>query len=94
METLNSTPEQTESAPAPVVAPAAEIPQAEAAPVAQAAPAAPAAPAPVKLAPLGTVELPKTTGKTPGGWNRFAGYDPKEAKNKKNDNRGGNKGRR
>jgi hypothetical protein len=33
-------------------------------------------------------ELPKTTGQTVGGWNRFAGYNPAAAKNKKNDRRG------
>jgi hypothetical protein len=44
-------------------------------------------------APAFNGELPKTTGKTPGGWNRFAGYNPNDAKNKKNDRRD-NKGRR
>lgn len=44
-------------------------------------------------APAVNVEMPKTTGKTPGGWNRFAGYNPNDAKNKKNDRRD-NKGRR
>jgi hypothetical protein len=43
------------------------------------APAATPAPAP---APTGKIEIPQTSGKTPGGWNRFAGYDPNAAKNK------------
>jgi hypothetical protein len=55
-------------------------------------------PAPAAAAPAAPVvkgELPKTTGTTVGGWNRFAGYNPNDAKNKRND-RGGdrNKGRR
>ena len=45
----------------------------------QAAPAPAATPAPE---PAINMELPKTTGQTPGGWNRFAGYNPNEAKNK------------
>lgn len=42
------------------------------------------APAPVAAAPApgAKMELPKTTGKTPGGWNRFAGYNPNDAKNR------------
>jgi hypothetical protein len=96
METLNSNPEQKESAPAPAAAPeAAAAPVMSAATITNATPAvtkAPAAaPAPA-TAPVVKGELPKTDGKTPGGWNRFAGYDPKAAKNKAND-RGG-KGRR
>ena len=39
------------------------------------------APAPAP-APAVNNELPKNTGKTVGGWNRFAGYNPNEAKNK------------
>jgi hypothetical protein len=38
-------------------------------------------------------ELPKTTGNTVGGWNRFAGYSRQDAMNKKNERRDG-KGRR
>ena len=60
----------------------------ETASVPASAPAVPPTPAP---APKG--EIPKTTGKTPGGWNRFAGYNPNAAKDKKNDRRD-NKGRR
>ena len=41
------------------------------------------APAPVPAPqPAANGELPKTTGKTVGGWNRFAGYNPNEARNK------------
>ena len=89
METTNSNP--TETAPVEVSAPAPVA----SAPEVVAAPAVAAAPAPVKTAPVATgpVEIPKTTGKTPGGWNRFAGYNPNDAKNKK-DNRGGSGGRR
>ena len=57
-------------------APAASTPPAAAAP-------APAAPAPA--VPQGPI--PQTNGKTPGGWNRFAGYDREAAKNKKQDRR-------
>jgi len=51
-----------------------------------AAPAATPAPVPVAAAKM---ELPKTTGQTVGGWNRFAGYNPNAAKNKQKDGRGG-----
>ncbi len=40
-------------------------------------------------APAVKMELPKTTGQTVGGWNRFAGYNPNAAKNKPKDGRGG-----
>jgi hypothetical protein len=45
----------------------------------------------VTPAPVSAVktELPKTTGQTVGGWNRFAGYNPNAAKNKPKDGRGG-----
>jgi hypothetical protein len=84
MDTTNSNPAEA----APVAT--ASAPEVTAAP-APAAPAVVAASAPVKTAPVATgpVEIPKTTGKTPGGWNRFAGYNPNEAKNKKNDRQGG-----
>ena len=39
--------------------------------------------------PAVKTELPKTTGQTVGGWNRFAGYNPNAAKNKQKDGRGG-----
>ena len=39
--------------------------------------------------PAVKMELPKTTGQTVGGWNRFAGYNPNAAKNKPKDGRGG-----
>jgi hypothetical protein len=55
-------------------------------------PASPAT-APV-AAPVVKGELPKTTKSTVGGWNRFAGYNPNDAKNKKNDRGDRNKGRR
>ena len=58
---------QPEAVPAPATAPV------------QAAPAPAAVPAP---GPAAKIEIPKTTGKTPGGWNRFAGYNPNDAKNK------------
>ena len=100
METLNSTPQVTESDQATVPAPVASAPEAVAVPAATVAPTAPApttaAPAPAATAaPVVKGEIPKTTGKTPGGWNRFAGYNPNDAKNKKNDRRGdSSKGRR
>ena len=58
----------------------------------QAAPAAAPAPAP---APAVGGMAPVTKGNMPGGWNRFAGYNPNDAKNKKNDrrDRGDRKGR-
>jgi len=56
-------------------------------------PAVTATPA-VKAAPVATVPaapmvLPKTTGQTVGGWNRFAGYNPAAAKNKPKDGQRG-----
>ena len=45
-------------------------------------------------APIANMEIPKTTATTVGGWNRFAGYNPKAAKDKQKDGRGGSKGRR
>jgi hypothetical protein len=92
METLNSDLKETVPAPASVPAPVASIPEVAAAPAVIVAPAVNAAPAPVATV---KGEMPKTTGKTPGGWNRFAGYNPNDAKNKKNDRRGdSSKGRR
>jgi hypothetical protein len=96
MEELNSNPNET--------APVASTPEATSVPVV-AAPAVAvtstvavtptvavtstvaAAKAPVAAVKM---ELPKTTGQTVGGWNRFAGYNPAAAKNKKNDRRGDN----
>jgi hypothetical protein len=49
------------------------------------------APAPVEAA---KIVIPKTDGKTVGGWNRFAGYNPNAAKNKQKDRREGSRGRR
>ena len=100
MDMSNSNPNETAAVPASAQAPAASVPEAAAAPVMTAAtitnatPAVVAAPAaPAKPAvPVVNGPLPKTDGKTPGGWNRFAGYDPKAAKNKSNDR--GSKGRR
>ena len=104
METLNST--ANEAVTAPVAAAPVEIPAPveTPAPAVTPAPTVAAAPAPVPApavtpasAPVPGVkmELPKTTGKTPGGWNRFAGYNPAEAKNKKDNRRGdSSKGRR
>lgn len=101
METLNSNSSETESVPASVPAPVATVPEATAAPVMKDATIVNAAPAAIK-APTATAapaqvpvvkgELPKTTGSTPGGWNRFAGYDRNAAKNKSNDR--GSKGKR
>jgi hypothetical protein len=98
MEETNSNLKEVTPVPASVPAPVASVP--EAAPVSAPAPAVTVTPA-VKVAatptpaPSGPVELPKTTGKTPGGWNRFAGYNPAEAKNKKDNRRGdSSKGRR
>ena len=76
MENLNNTPQ--EAAP---VASAPETPAPPAAAPVQASNPAPAA----AEAPKG--EMPKTDGKTPGGWNRFAGYNPNAAKNKPKDRR-------
>ena len=59
-------------------------------------PAAPSTPtaSPAASEPAAKVELPKTTGTTVGGWNRFAGYNPNAAKNKPKGGREGSKGRR
>lgn len=76
-----------------VAAPAAIIP--EATPVLVTAAVTPApvpavkATATVAPVPAVKMELPKTTGQTVGGWNRFAGYNPNAAKNKPKDGRGG-----
>jgi hypothetical protein len=97
MENLNNTPEQavpvsgTET-PVPVPAAPATPAQAPAVPVQgtdtpKASPSTAAPEAGVKG------ELPKTTGNTVGGWNRFAGYSRQDAMNKKNERRDG-KGRR
>lgn len=59
------------------------------APVAAPVPAPVVAPAPVAAVPAVKMELPKTDGKTVGGWNRFAGYNPNAAKAKQRDGRGG-----
>ncbi len=95
MENLNSTVNESapvaEAVPATPVESVTPVETAAPAPVA-AAPVVVAKPAP-KPAVVFTGELPKTDGKTPGGWNRFAGYDPKAAKDKKNDRRDG-KGRK
>ena len=71
--------------PAAVPAPVANTPEAAA------APAMTPAPAPVAAA---KAVIPKTDGKTPGGWNRFAGYSRNDAKKKQNDRREGFRGRR
>lgn len=83
MEPLNSNPTETEVVPTSVPAPIPNTPAA--------APAAAPATAPVAAV---KVELPKTTGQTVGGWNRFAGYNPNAAKNKPKDGRGGPGGRK
>lgn len=77
MEELNGNVE----APAPVSAPVENAPVATAAPAVTPAPIATPASAPVVGVKM---ELPKTTGQTPGGWNRFAGYKPNTDKNNKN----------
>lgn len=71
MDTLNNNPKETEAAPAPVPSPAASSPEAAAAPAPEA----------------GKNLAPQTKGNVPGGWNRFAGYKPGEAKNKQKDRR-------
>jgi hypothetical protein len=79
MDTLNSNPEATESTPTAAPTPAASVPEVKTAPAAAPAPA----PAPVVMG-----LVPTTSAKTVGGWNRFAGYDPKAAKDKaKNNNK-------
>ena len=88
MDTLNSNPAGT--VPVPVEdlagsAPMTSTPEATAAPAAALAPVS---------APAVKMELPKTTGQTVGGWNRFAGYNPNAAKNKPKDGRGGPGGRK
>jgi hypothetical protein len=102
MDTENSKPNETEPVQAAAPAPEAVSPETPAAapaptaasPEAPAAPPAPAAtPAPAP-APAVKMELPKTDGKTPGGWNRFAGYKPHDGKNKPRDRRDGPGGRR
>src|SRR5438128_1259382 len=85
MDNVNSNPVKTESAQAAVPAPAAVVPEMAAATIVNATPAVTPAPAPAAApapavnpapaaAPVVKGELPKTTGSTPGGWNRFAGY--------------------
>jgi hypothetical protein len=94
METMNNTLVETAAAPAPAPTVTA-APEAAAAPAASTPTASPTATAPTApAAPVVKGELPKTTGTTVGGWNRFAGYNPNEAKNKKNDRGDRNKGRR
>jgi hypothetical protein len=83
MDTVNSnTPETT---PAPV----ASVP--EVTPVPGATPVVAAAPAPAETV---KGELPKTTGKTPGGWNRFAGFNRADQNKKQRDGGRGGSGRR
>lgn len=92
MDTVNSNPQGTGSAPSVDSTPSAEpLSSPKGSPATPAIAPAPAAAAP---APVFNGELPKTTGKTPGGWNRFAGYDPNAAKNKQRNDRGGKGGRR
>ncbi|HEY5039008.1 MAG TPA: hypothetical protein VIJ93_08070 [bacterium] len=97
MDMLNSNPKETEKTePVPDLALASSVPASVPAPVAStpeatAAPAVIPAPAP---GPAAKVEIPQTKGSTPGGWNRFAGYNPNAAKNKQKDGRGGSKGHR
>ncbi|HTC20456.1 MAG TPA: hypothetical protein VK859_06400 [bacterium] len=97
MDIVNSEIKETAPVPESVPAPVASTPEVPAPPTAPPAPVttATAAPAPAPAVPVVKGEIPKTTGKTPGGWNRFAGYNPNDAKNKKNDRRGdSSKGRR
>jgi len=100
MDTLNSNPAGTVPVPVQDLAGSAPLtsnPEATAVPAAAPAPVATAAPA-ATLAPVSApavkMELPKTTGQTVGGWNRFAGYNPNAAKNKPKDGRGGPGGRK
>ena len=76
MEQLNNNPKETGAAPAPTPAPAANTPPAAAAPA--------VTPAPVEAA---NGLIPQTSGKTPGGWNRFAGYKRSDPKNNQKDRR-------
>lgn len=95
MDMVDNSPKETESAPAAAPAPVASTPEAPKAPSAAPAPvaAAPApAPAPARVEIVKGI-VPQTKGTTPGGWNRFAGYKPGDAKNNKNDRRE-SKGRR
>jgi hypothetical protein len=92
MDTLNSNPTETETASTSVAAPVTSAPEATAAPAETAAPAPTPAPVAAPAAapvPAVKMELPKTTGQTVGGWNRFAGYNPNAAKSKQKDGRGG-----
>jgi hypothetical protein len=73
MDMIDSTPKETEPVPAAAPAPVVPVP----APVAVAP--LTAAPAPVAAVKM---EIPQTKGTTPGGWNRFAGYNRNDAKNK------------
>lgn len=100
MDTLNSNPTETESVPTSAEATTTSAPEATAtpavtaAPVAAAVPVATPAPVAAPAAPAVKMELPKTTGQTVGGWNRFAGYNPNAAKSKQKDGRGGPGGRK
>jgi hypothetical protein len=85
MDMLNSNATETESVPTSVPTQMTSTLAATAAPA--------ATPATVPVAAVKT-ELPKTTGQTVGGWNRFAGYNPNAAKNKPKEGRGGAGGRK
>jgi hypothetical protein len=91
MDMVDNKPKETEplsdiATPAPVTPP---VSKPEAAPVAPATPVT-AAPAPVELF---KGVIPTTKANAQGGWNRFAGYKPGDAKNKQKDRREG-RGRR
>ncbi len=64
----------------PAEAPVEKAPEAAAAPEAPVAPAAAATAVPAVAVKM---EIPVTKGTTPGGWNRFAGYNRNDAKNNK-----------
>lgn len=95
MEMENSKPEETVQVPESVTAPVTSAPEVKPVPMMAPAPvpavaAVPAVKAaPAAIVPAGPMVLPKTTGQTVGGWNRFAGYNPNAAKNKPKDGRGG-----
>ncbi len=86
MDMVNNKPAETETTPAFVPAPDVSAADTVANPAAAAEPApvsAPVAVAPAAApAPVEAVkgEIRQTKGTTPGGWNRFAGYNPKDAK--------------
>ena len=93
MDMVNSKPVESETAPSSVPVPDVSAKDSIANPVAAAEPAPVPAPvtASVAVAPAAVPapveavkgEIRQTKGTTPGGWNRFAGYNRHDAKNNK-----------